>query len=288
MNLKRHAWLIVGVVILLVIWAYWTTLGEMAAKWSRDPQYSHGYLVPLLAIAYLWVRRGEMPNELSPSLWGIPVLLGATALRLVGAFFFYGWFDQVSLIPLLCGVALTLGGWKGLRWSYVSILYLLFMVPLPYRVETALAQPLQQIATVSGSYALQTLGIPAITEGNVIVVDDTRMNVADACSGLRMLIVFFALSFAMTILIDRPLWEKLVVILCAAPIAIVSNVTRICCTGIAHAMGWHGVADFIHDNAEWLMMPLALALVWLVLAILARLFVAPDVEKPVSISFEFR
>jgi exosortase len=267
-----------------VLWAYWTTLAEMAGKWSSDPQYSHGFIVPLFAVIYLIVRRDEITSgALSPSWWGLPVIIAAAALRLAGAYYFYGWFDHISLLPMLAGVALTIGGWKAFRWSWVSIAFLAFMIPMPYRLERALAEPLQRIATTAGTYGLQTLGVAALAEGNIILVDETRMNIADACSGLRMLIVFFALSFAIAILIERPFWEKIVVILCAAPIAIVSNVTRIVSTGVAHALGWHGLAEFIHDHAEWLMMPLALGLVWLVLAILSRLFIVPGEEKPLKI-----
>src|SRR4051794_19693865 len=78
----------------VVAWAYWPTLVEMAGRWSHDPQYSHGYLVPLFALALLWARRKHFANEApAPSVWGVALLIGALAVRLAGTYFYYSWLD---------------------------------------------------------------------------------------------------------------------------------------------------------------------------------------------------
>src|SRR5207253_599308 len=97
----------------------------------------------------------------------------------------------------------TVGGWRALHWARPSLAFLLFMIPLPYRVEVALAQPLQRVATVSSTYVLQTLGFMSFSEGNVIRLGETRIGVVEACSGLSMLLIFFALATAVCLVVKR-------------------------------------------------------------------------------------
>ena len=91
------------------------------------------------------------------------------------------------------------------------------MIPLPYRFEVALAGPLQRIAVISSTYLLQTFGLPAVAEGNIILLSEARIGIVEACSGLRMLVVFFALSSAVALVIRRPFWERAVVVASAMP-----------------------------------------------------------------------
>jgi exosortase len=140
------------------------------------------------------------------------------------------------------------------------------MIPLPYFVEVALAHPLRRLATAMSTYALQTVGYPAIAEGNVILIDDLKLGVAEACSGLGMLSTFLALATALALSTRAPLVDRIVLLVSAVPIALIANVARISATGIAPAL---------HDFLGWLMMPFALLLLWLELRFLGTLF-TPD------------
>src|SRR5262245_59321585 len=82
-----------------VVWAYWTTFAELAQRWGSDPQYSHGYLVPLFAGALLWLRRDLLPPAPAYSWWGLLLVAGGVALRLFGTYYHYVWFDALSLLP---------------------------------------------------------------------------------------------------------------------------------------------------------------------------------------------
>jgi exosortase len=139
-----------------------------------------------------------------------------------------------------------------------------------------LARPMQNVATTASTFLLQVLGEPALAEGNVILINEVELNIVEACSGLRMLVIFFALSTAVVLIVRRPVWEKAIIVLSAIPIALVSNVLRITLTGVLHDAvddRWaHGV---FHDLAGWLMMPLALVLLAVELHVLSRLFVEP-------------
>src|SRR5262249_49603593 len=160
----------------------------------------------------------------SPSWWGLPLLAIGIGIRLFGTHYYYVWLDPISLVPCLAGACLMMGGWPVWRWAWPSIGFLVFMIPLPFRIATAMSCPLQSLATVTSTFALQTLGFPALAEGTTILLDDKQIGIVEACSGLRMLVVFFALSTGVALVIRRRLWEKVLILLSAIPIAIIANV----------------------------------------------------------------
>jgi exosortase len=270
---------------LCFVWSYWPTLTNLADRWSHDPQYSHGFLVPFFAAAILWQRRERTPTRLTPNWWGLVVLLLAIGLRLAGAYLYFEPLDAFSVLPALAGLCLLLGGWAALRWVWPAIAFLAFMLPLPFQAEMALAQPLRRLATLATTYCLQTLGFPALAEGNIIYIEDVRLGVADACSGLGMLMTFFALSTAVAIVIQRRLSDKVVIVASAIPIAVIANVARITATGVAHSLYGPQAGQFLHDWAGWLMMPLALVLLWLELQFVNQLLVDVEPAAPLPIDF---
>jgi exosortase len=204
----------------------------------------------------------------------LPVVLLGLALHLAGAYVFFDWLDMISLLPLLVGLCLCYGGRPVLRWAWLSIGFLIFMLPLPFRLEVALSNPLQQIATLGSTYTLQTLGFAAVSEGNIIILGNARIGVVEACNGLGMLVTFFALTTAVAIVINRPWVDKVLIVLSAIPIALLSNLIRITITGILGATVGSKAAEVVfHDLAGWLMMPLALGFLWLEVRLLSRLLV---------------
>jgi exosortase len=256
-----------------VVWALWPVLATMAARWANDPRYAHGYFVPMFSLALLRMRRsrpeGSAPR---PSWWGMaPVATGA-ALQLAGGYYRVEWFEGLALLPYLGGLALLLGGGRTLGWAWPSVAFLAFMVPLPWRIETALGPPLQFLATTASTYLLQTLGFMAFAEGNVIHLDEARIGVAEACNGLSMLMTFIALSTAAALVVKRPLVDRIILVISSIPVALLANVARITLTGILYeTVGGQAPSTFNHDLAGWVMMPLALVLYWLEIAILSRL-----------------
>jgi exosortase len=261
-------------------WAFWTTFINLAREWQINPQYSHGWLVPVFAAVLLYARRGRLDlSAVGPSLLGVPVLALGVGLRLVGAYYYYIWLDPISLLPTLLGVGLLIGGRAFARWAWPAILFLAFMVPLPYRVAIALSGPLQHLATVVSTFLMQVLSLPALAEGNVILLNDQRINIVEACSGLSMLVVFVALSAAMALVVARPLVDKLILFVSAVPIAIAANVLRITVTGVLYEkVSGEAAHAFFHDIAGLAMMPLALGLLWVELKVLGALFVRVPVS----------
>jgi exosortase len=253
----------------------------LAERWRHDSNYSHGFLVPLFALFLLWSRRARLAagGPLRPSWWGLAVLLPALALYAAGALLYLDWLNGLSLLPCLAGLAVVLSGWAALRWAWPAIAFLGFMVPLPYRLEAFLTQPLQRLGTLASTYALQTLGFAAFSEGNVIRLGHAHIGVVEACSGLSMLVVFLTLSVAVALVVHRPRWERLLVVASGVPIALVANITRITVTGALHKVAGSELADLVfHDLAGWLMMPLALGLMWLELHLLSWVVPAQTVD----------
>ncbi len=270
-------------VLACFLWAFGSTLSDLAHVWRTNDQYSHGFLVPGFALLLLWLRRGRLDRAaVRPGLvfGGLLLALGL-GLRLAGVYWYYLWLDTIAIVPCVAGLCWLLGGWTAWRWAWPAVLYLVFMIPLPYRLSTALSAPLQSLATTIATFLMQAIGLPALSEGNVIVLNEARLNVIEACSGLRMLVVFVALSAAMALLTHRPLLDKLILLVSAFPIAVVSNILRITATGILHETTNSETANlFFHDLGGWLMMPLGLLFLAAELKILSHLFVDPPPAPP--------
>jgi exosortase len=269
-----------GVMALLgasVCWAYWPVFANIAERWAHEPQYSHGYFVPLFAAFLLWDRRRYCPQHLRGKPAGALLIGAGVVLYLSGTYFHFFWVSAASLLPSVFGIGVLLGGAGAVRWSWPAICFLLFMLPLPFNVEISLAHPLQRLATDASTVVLVLLGFPATAEGNIITVSDSEILVAEACGGLSMCLTFFALAVGCAIVIRRPLLDKIVLILSAIPIALIANVIRITITGVLYELAGSAAAKtFYHDVAGWFMMFLALGMVWLLLRLLARLLVEPE------------
>jgi exosortase len=256
-----------AIVVLLagLLWSYWPILERLEESWSLDPQYSHGYLVPIIAVVVLWNRRDRFGYDNVQPPWqliGLALIVLGSLLRLLGMYLFFFWMEAVSLLPYLLGLSLILGGRQALSWVWPAVLYLLFMIPLPYKIGSILGQNLQRVATITSTYVLETLGYPAIAEGNVITVRHSSIGIVEACSGLRMLMILLALATAMAVLKADKGWQKVLLLGSALPVAIFVNVVRISMTGILQETLRSTVVNNIHDLLGWVMMPVALLLLW--------------------------
>ena len=278
-RLPIHMCQVLAAAVLLVgvVWSYWRTGGEVVWFWANDPTYSHGYVVVLFAVWLLWLRRDLLKSgSPTPSVWGILLLLGASSLHILGSFYYLAWVERVSVLPALAGLSLLAGGRRAFRWAWLPIVFLLFMVPLPGSVGMAMTMPLKRVATVGSTYLLQVLGFMAVADGNVILLQDHELGVIDACSGLRMLVVFFAVATMVALVVDRPFIVRALLVVSAVPIALAANIIRITLTGVlTETVGSELAHTVYHDLAGWLMMAVAAVILWVELQILSRLIPVP-------------
>ena len=274
MSIKAFLMLFVGLLI-SISWAYGWTLVRAAERWSGDPQYSHGYLVPVFALYLLYRRRAVLAQGvLAPSWLAVfPLALGV-GLRFLETYYYYNGLDQLSVVPMTLGAALAAGGRAAARWAWPAAVFLVFMVPLPFRLQTAMSGQLQSVATQMSSYLLVTAGLPAVTEGNVIIVQDVKIGVVEACSGLGMGVTFLALAAAFTLVTKSALPVRLALLISALPIAILANVARISVTAVLFYWDQSESARAVfHDLAGWLMIPLGCAMLLFECWFLERVFV---------------
>ncbi|WP_460166668.1 exosortase/archaeosortase family protein [Thermostilla marina] len=277
------AMLAVGVIVV----AMWEPVGILVSRWLNDPDYAHGFLVPAFAVYLLWHRRklaADLPCTPSPTSLaaaGVAIVTSAGIL-FASRVLFISILGPAALIPALAALLLTAGGWKALRWGWPSLVFLVFMLPLPGIVATMLSHPLQRIGTMASTAVLQTFGIPALSQGNVISLPEGQLEVVQACSGLKMMSLFFAVCVGAAMIVDRPWTDRLIIAISAPPIALLANIFRITLTGLLIHFAGHA-GQWEHDLAGWLMMPVAVLLAFGELAILDRLFVASDLQGPLTL-----
>jgi exosortase len=277
----------VAIAVAALGWAFWPTLRELFDTWVSHPEYSHGPLVPVFAL-YLLVKRKSAAVATPARPWpviGFAVLVFAIALRLAGSATSFLPLEGLAFVLCLAGLAALAGGRAALVRFWPPLVFLLFMIPLPYEASRLLGAELQRIGTVATTYLLQCFGQPAIAEGNRILIGNVTLNVVEACSGLRMLVTFFAFSTAAVFLMDRHWLVKGLVLASAVPIALLTNILRITATGLAHVWLADGddktkVLDFIHDFNGWMMMPVGLLFLVLELWLFRHLLIERTTSGP--------
>jgi len=268
----------------MLVYSYWPGMLNAQASWS-NPQYSHGWIVPLCTIALLfWWRQPVEPVTASARLTGLGLLAGSFLVRLVCAHFRIITIDMYTFVPAVAGVVLLAGGWSMFRWAWAPIITLFFMFPLPDEATRYLLGPLQTLATMVSTYALQTIGLDAYREGNKIVLGESQvLGVVDACAGLRMLTIFIWLAVMIVLVSGGEWWENLIIAASAIPIALVVNSTRITVTGVMYTIDPVMAEKIFHDWAGYFMMPMALGLLFLVQWLLAKLVLTEDLA-PTAVS----
>ena len=174
-----------------------------------------------------------------------------------------------------CGFC-SVGGYFG--GVLPSVVFLWFMVPLPFRLEHALSRPLQHVATTISCWILQCLGQPALAEGTRIFLGDDELQVARDCSGLRIFVGIVALAFVFVVLVRRTWWERALLVLCIVPVTLAANVTRIVVTGLLFQwIDGESAHACIHDWAGYVMIPYAAALFALAVWYLGKLVQTVDI-----------
>ncbi|MBN1490178.1 MAG: exosortase/archaeosortase family protein [Phycisphaerae bacterium] len=269
-------WAALIAIVLTTIWSYWPTLVDLMKEWQRDEDYSVGQLVPLAALWLLWHDRARLKTcVIRPCWWGMLVILLAQGARAFGLVQLFQSAERYSFVLTVAGVVLLVAGWQVFRRVAWILLFLFLMVPLPGRVHNMISGPLQDLATVGAVVTLELFGTAVAREGHVMVLNDNvPVAVAEACSGLRMLTAFIVVAATLAYVVNRPRWQKAVVLLSSIPVAIVCNLIRLVVTAWLFLVVSGEVAErFFHDFAGWTMMPLAVVLLVAELWIMSRLVV---------------
>jgi exosortase len=214
-------------VLLLVI--YSPTIWWMVDRWNaKDSYYSHGFLVPFVSLYVLWVKREDYARlKLKPSSWGLWLLVGGLLIHVASALLRVYFTSAFSSLFVLAGLAVYFGGVPLLHHCFFSILFLLFMIPLPLIAIVGITFKMKLFAAYWANKIVNAIGIPAILDGSVIKMRHTHVIVEDVCSGLRSLISLLALGTIMAYLSHLSRFKKIIVFLAAAVMAVIANIVRI-------------------------------------------------------------
>ena len=227
--------LIVLAILMIPImgFAYFPTIQEIITVWYRVQDYSHGFLIVPLVLYFLWIRFDTYPGTKKSLCWFglIPIVLSIVA-RYFASMQYMDAVEQWSIFLWIIGVVWFLYGNRVFLWALPSMSFLLFMFPLPYSIEMKMRQDLQRIAAEFASFLLQAIGQPAVTFGTTIRLGLLEIGVEAACSGIRFLISFFAIAVGTILLLRRPWWQNLVILIGVVPIALFINATRIVMTSL--------------------------------------------------------
>lgn len=248
----------------LLLLLYASVLKNLVVQWWSDPDYSHGFFVPLLSGYVLWRQRERwMKSEIKPNNFGFLVLLGAIGLLLIGSLGAELFTSRISLLVLIGGMVLFLAGWRFLRAVSFPLGFLIFMIPLPTIVYNQITFPLQLLASRFATFWLELLDVPVLRDGNILVLSNYSLEVVEACSGIRSLMTLISLAVIYGYFLERRLWVRILLVVLMVPSAIVSNAIRIMGAGMmAHRFGPAAAEGFLHEFSGWVIFLVSLLLLF--------------------------
>lgn len=246
--------LFMALCVALTIAAFSGALSELVRRWINEDEYSHGFFIPLIAGWLLWTRRDQFALSLGrPSWLGAAFIMLAFAMHVVGELSALFILSHVGFIIALAGVVLAGGGFPLLRLWFAPLIFLLFAIPLPYFLQAILTWRLQLISSELGVLVIRLFQIPVYLEGNIIDLGNYKVQVVEACSGLRYLYPLSSLAFLAAYFFHAPLWQRALVFVSAVPITILMNSFRIGMVGVlVNFFGTQSADGLLHFFEGWI------------------------------------
>ena len=261
---------------MLIGWLYVPILVPLVRQWWIDPNFSHGFFVPLFSGFIVWQKRLQLASiPRVPSSWGLPIILVAVFTLVLGVFGAELFFSRVSLLMLIGGLVIFFLGWQMLSAILFPLLFLILMIPIPAIILNQITFPLQILASKLAAWSLPLCGVPVLREGNIINLPAMPLEVADACSGIRSLLSLTTLAVMYGFLLETRVWLRITIALASIPIAVAANGFRIFGTGLL-VQYWdpEKAEGFFHQFSGWLIFVVSLlllfALHWCVKSFLDR------------------
>jgi len=266
-SLKTASWAWGSALIcLLVLAVYYRVLGKLVTDWYEIPDFSHGFLVPIFAGYLVWNKRKELEEtKIAPSWSGVGVIVLGLVVLMLGVYGAELFLSRVSLVILLAGLVICFGGWQLLKELRFVLLVLLLAIPIPAILFNQITIPLQTLASKLGSMLLPIFGVPVLREGNVIELPAMKLEVAEACSGIRSLMSLFTLSIFYGYFLEKTFLRRAILALASIPIAIAANGLRILGTGLC-VQYWDPdkALGFFHEFSGWVMFLVSLSCLFFV------------------------
>jgi exosortase D (VPLPA-CTERM-specific) len=264
--------LVAAVVGLLSLWPFWDGLSRMWGWWIDSPEYSHGLLIPPVAAFLMWQQKDRLERVPFTGSWlGVPLILLGGAFLVVGQLGTVYTIVQYAYILTLYGLVLSFLGRAAFRLVAVPLLILLFMIPLPEFVLANLSTKLQLVSSQLGVFVIRLFGISVFVEGNVIDLGGYKLQVAEACSGLRYLFPLMTLGFLMAYFYKGALWKRMVLFFSSIPITVLMNSIRVGVIGVTVEHWGIAMAEgFLHEFQGWMVFMISTAMMLGEIAVLNR------------------
>lgn len=253
-----------GFLLLLVAFLYAGILRSLVAQWWNDPNFSHGFFVPLFSVFVVWQDRKRLLGVAARPSWaGLVVVAGALCVLIVGVLGAELFLSRFSLVLLLTGMVIHFLGWAHLRMLFFPLAFLLLMIPLPAIIFNQIAFPLQLFASQVATGLLELLGVPALREGNVIQLPVMSLEVVEACSGIRSLVSLGTLAIIYGYFMEPSVVRRVILALAAIPIAVAANAGRVVGTGLLGSY-WDPdkATGFFHTFSGWVIFVLSLTMLF--------------------------
>jgi exosortase len=235
----------------LTLWIYWSTLGRLVGQWWTDPNFSHGFFVPLFSAFVVWQDRERLERLAPrPSWFGLAWIAAGLVVLILGQLGAELFLARFSLLLLLAGIIILFFGWSFFRELLFPWAFLLLMIPIPAIVFNQITFPLQLLASKVAAAALPLFYVPVLREGNVINLPGIALEVAEACSGIRSLMSLVTLAIIYGYLMEKRLWVRCVLALASIPIAVIANSVRIIGTGLL-VQYWNAEKAEGYFHASW-------------------------------------
>jgi exosortase D (VPLPA-CTERM-specific) len=266
------ALVVIAVAVAALLLVYRDGIALMVDRWGTD-EYNHGPLIPVIALYLLWLRAKDISAaDLRASWLGVAGVLFALAVMLLGNLSAVLTISQYGLILAVAALAVAATGMKGLKWLWVPLVYLIFMVPLPAFIENRLTAGLQLISSDLGVAVIRAAGYSVYLEGNVIDLGNYKLQVAEACSGMRYLFPLMSFGYLCAVLFRGRWWQRALIVLSTIPITILMNSFRIGVIGIlVNNYGIEQAEGFIHDFEGWVVFMACVAILFLQIWVFARM-----------------
>ncbi len=256
-------WLPIAFVAVAMIFAFYPMLRPLVQQWIDDGDMSHGFFVPLVSGYIIWTRRDEiLPLANQRNYLGLAVMLLAALQFVLGHLAAENFIFRTSIILSLSGLTYFLGGWRLLRLLAFPLGLLLFMVPIPSVIYNRITFPLQIFASRVAEWSLLLIGIPVLRDGNVIELAEHRLQVVEACSGIRSLLSLTFLSLVYGYFFERFQWMRASLFFATIPIAIAANAFRVSATGFLYEYKKEWAEGFFHSAEGWVIFMFALSLLF--------------------------
>jgi exosortase len=261
-----RSWLPYAILALLLVAVYYRIAAKLIYDWYTLPDYSHGFLVPLFSLYLLWDKRKVLRSTPIRQSWaGLSLVVFAIVVLILGVYGVDLFTSRVSFVILMAGLVWTFAGSAMLREVRFPLLVLLLAIPFPEIIFNKITFPLQLLASRIASDILPMLGVPTLQEGNVIQLPVMKLEVAEACSGIRSLMSLFTLAVFYGYFLERKTSRRVILALAAIPIAVTANVARIVGTGLC-VQYWNPdkALGFFHEFSGWVMFVVSLVCLYVV------------------------